>query len=198
MDNALLYWAGGVLVTLAMAPGGAARARLDVWTMYLAALAGIGGALVGGQAGVMGAFAGAALVGGAVIWARGGDFLRYADAAVPGIALGYAIYRVGCFFNGCCFGIAHDEGLHPTQLYHSAAGVMLYVTLVSMRETHAGSRLAVALLAYGASRFVIEFFRGDAVPVFWILDRPQLLSVLMAVVGASLWMARSRLREKTA
>jgi phosphatidylglycerol:prolipoprotein diacylglycerol transferase len=195
MDNPLLYWGGGVLVALALAAAGAGRARLDVWTMYLAGLAGIGGALAGGQAGVIGAFAGAALAGGVVIRARGGEFLRYADAAVPGIALGYAVYRVGCFLNGCCFGIAHDDGLHPTQLYHAAAGAMLFLGLIFIRGVQPGARLAGALLAYGASRFAIEFFRGDAVPVWWILDRPQLLSIVMVAAGATLWMTQPRLQR---
>ena len=32
------------------------------------------------------------------------DFFRIADMAVPGLALGHAFGRVGCFLNGCCFG----------------------------------------------------------------------------------------------
>ena len=30
--------------------------------------------------------------------------LAIADAAAPGLALGYAIGRVGCLLNGCCYG----------------------------------------------------------------------------------------------
>src|SRR5437016_3549270 len=61
------------------------------------------------------------------------NFLAMADICAPAFALGYAIGRVGCFLNGCCYGHAcalpwgvrfTDEtsgGLtppsHPTQLY---------------------------------------------------------------------------------
>ena len=33
------------------------------------------------------------------------DFWRLSDLLAPGLALGVAIIRIGCFFNGCCFGI---------------------------------------------------------------------------------------------
>jgi phosphatidylglycerol:prolipoprotein diacylglycerol transferase len=35
---------------------------------------------------------------------RGIPFLRLVDCAVPGMLLGLAIGRVGCFLNGCCYG----------------------------------------------------------------------------------------------
>ncbi len=33
------------------------------------------------------------------------SFWRIADAVAPGLALGHAIGRVGCFLNGCCYGL---------------------------------------------------------------------------------------------
>jgi len=35
---------------------------------------------------------------------RGLPFLRLADCVVPGMLLGLAIGRIGCFLNGCCYG----------------------------------------------------------------------------------------------
>ena len=32
------------------------------------------------------------------------DFWKITDIAVPGLALGHAFGRIGCFLNGCCFG----------------------------------------------------------------------------------------------
>ena len=34
---------------------------------------------------------------------------KYADIATPSIALGYAIARIGCFLNGCCYGIISEK-----------------------------------------------------------------------------------------
>ena len=64
--------------------------------------------------------------------------LRLFDAIAPGLALGYAIGRIGCFLNGCCFGVPTnlpwglvfplgslaaqtfpDVHIHPTQTYAS-------------------------------------------------------------------------------
>lgn len=36
------------------------------------------------------------------------SFLGIADLLAPGLALGQAIGRLGCYFNGCCFGILSD------------------------------------------------------------------------------------------
>ena len=58
------------------------------------------------------------------------------DLISPGVILGYAIGRIGCFLNGCCYGI--ETGLfwavkfpgeaslrHPTQLYSAFAGLIM-------------------------------------------------------------------------
>lgn len=227
------YWALAVVAILATASHAAQRARLDAWTMYLAGLAGLGGALLGGWLYVawtgqpseaegggraaVGAFIGAAASGWLAIRLRGGDFLRYADAAVPAVALGYAVYRIGCFVNGCCFGTptdlpwgvdaapgseayaaqlaagglsadaAHSLHLHPTQLYHAAAGLLIFLVLTRMAPGWPGRRLAFALLAYGLTRFVIEFYRGNARPIWFGLDVNQLFCIAMVIVAAALW-----------
>jgi len=78
---------------------------------------------------------------------------RLADSAAPALALGFAVMRLGCFFNGCCFGretalpwgvtypvgspahlhqLAHrldilflgPQPVHPTQLYEAAAALV--------------------------------------------------------------------------
>ncbi len=72
-------------------------------------------------------------------------FWRIADAAAPGLALGHAIGRIGCFLNGCCYGLPtrmpwgvrfHNPALgidtlpsHPTQLYEAAGLLILFVLL---------------------------------------------------------------------
>jgi phosphatidylglycerol:prolipoprotein diacylglycerol transferase len=249
IDNPVLYWAVAVVVVLAATAIGAQRACLDPWTMYLAGMAGLGGALLGGwlygvlaaqsldaegtARGAIGAFIGAAAFGWLVLKLRGGDFLQYADAAVPGIALGYAVYRIGCFVNGCCFGIptdlawgvtfepgseafatqvaagwidskaAHSLAAHPTQLYHAAAGALSFLALTRLGDARPGTRLAFALLAYAVSRFVIEFYRGDALPVWRMLDLNQMFCIAMIAIGALLWMLRPQngvgaLRERAA
>ena len=53
-----------------------------------------------------GGVAGAALVGAVFARREGWSFARVGDLFAPGLALGHAFGRIGCFAAGCCFGKA--------------------------------------------------------------------------------------------
>ncbi len=101
-----------------------------------------------------------------------------ADIMAPSVALGYFFGRLGCLMNGCCYGrecdlpwaihfpIGHEThplGVHPTQLYESFSGLAAYLGLAWFyRHKHSpGQVFALYLMANGAVRFCVEFFRGD-------------------------------------
>jgi phosphatidylglycerol:prolipoprotein diacylglycerol transferase len=103
---------------------------------------------------------------------------KFADILTPTVALGHAFGRLGCFFNGCCFGapshapwalrypdehIAHGLPVHPTQLYEVAGNLVLFFVLSAWlpRRRFDGQIWWWYVLAYGALRFAIEFLRGD-------------------------------------
>jgi phosphatidylglycerol:prolipoprotein diacylglycerol transferase len=112
------------------------------------------------------------------VWAVG-------DVAAPAIAFGHVIGRFGCLFAGCCYGrptdvawaitFTHPEAaanvgtplgvaLHPTQLYDAGAEVLILVVLLLVERrgrAFAGRTFWLYMLLYAASRFVIEFYRGD-------------------------------------
>jgi phosphatidylglycerol---prolipoprotein diacylglyceryl transferase len=115
--------------------------------------------------------------------AKGLPFLVTADLFAPGIALGHAIGRLGCFSAGCCWGVACDRSwavtftnpaanrnvgtplgipLHPTQLYEAAAETLIFAILYrAIGKPHApGAIISLYLLLYPAVRFVVEFFRA--------------------------------------
>lgn len=179
--------------------------------------------LEGGK-GIFGAFVGAALFGSLYLLYRRQPVLAYADAAVPAVALGYVVARIGCFLNGDDFGIvssvpwavqfppgteayaAHlNHGLieagaslslsvHPTQLYHSVAGVLLFVLLTRWQGSWSGSRLALAMAGYGLLRFTIEWFRGDVSPVLGPFHASHLFSLGFILGAGLLWWIRGRTR----
>jgi phosphatidylglycerol:prolipoprotein diacylglycerol transferase len=120
----------------------------------------------------------------ATIWVfarrRKTPFLTVTDLLTPPTALGIAIGRIGCFFNGCCFGlpthvpwgVRFPEGslagyvfagacVHPTQLYEAGFMVLLFGGLMLYdRRPHPTGRLTgLFLLLYGIGRFFIEQLR---------------------------------------
>jgi phosphatidylglycerol:prolipoprotein diacylglycerol transferase len=179
-----------------------------------------------GEKGIFGALFGACVFGWLYLRRKKVSFLAYADAATPAIALGYSVARIGCFLNGCCFGTVSDVSwavrfprgtlaftshlekgwvhvhdalslpVHPTQLYHAAVGLALYLILRKWDGRWKGSRLAFGLAGYGSMRFLLQCVRGDASPVLGALDVNQLLSVAALLAAGLLWWFRGRAKRR--
>ncbi len=102
------------------------------------------------------------------------------DAFAPSIALGIGISRVGCFMNGCCFGLPTesalgvvfpafsaagsfypDVSLHPAQLYNAALGFGLFGLLMWLdrKPRYDGFLFAALLIAEPVTRFFVDLFR---------------------------------------
>ncbi|MDQ3132637.1 MAG: prolipoprotein diacylglyceryl transferase [Acidobacteriota bacterium] len=116
-------------------------------------------------------------------------FWKIADAFAPGVALGQAFGRQGCFAAGCCWGKPTDSALgvhftdhaheftgvpiygpdgadlylHPTQLYESITMVIVFGILIFIhrKKRFDGQVLIAYGIIYGIVRFIIEFFRDD-------------------------------------
>ncbi|MFA5339741.1 MAG: prolipoprotein diacylglyceryl transferase [Candidatus Omnitrophota bacterium] len=107
------------------------------------------------------------------------------DLFAPALAMGIAIGRIGCYFNGCCYGI---NGF-PTQLIESAFSFGLFVYLWSIRKKVKieGDLFRIFLIAYAFFRFWIEFFRADAVGGIYGFSSAQIISIIVFVwAGISL------------
>lgn len=142
---------------------------------------------------------------------RGIPMGRLADLLIPGLPLGHALGRIGCFLNGCCFGVVKDgcctvqydpgsqaAAVHayrglidsvaqaplpvlPVQLLASACNVGIFVFLlwIERRLRFRGQLLAVYLVAYGVSRFLVEFLRGDYLEVGMLTPAQEVSMVLI-------------------
>jgi len=137
--------------------------------------------------------------------------LAMADAAAPGIALGYAIGRIGCFLNGCCYGCptelpwgVHFPGtapgvhMHPTQIYAMIANLALcaFLARAYLRPHRLGQIIALYVAGYSLYRFLIESLRKGYtadVLAFGLTDA-QVFSILTFAAGVIwwLWLQRSR------
>jgi phosphatidylglycerol:prolipoprotein diacylglycerol transferase len=139
------------------------------------------------------------------------------DAFAPGIALGHVIGRLGCLFAGCCFGIRaedlpwaitfHSEyaaqnvgtplnvPLHPTQLYEAGAElIILILLLVTERKGRPfpGRTFWGYMFLYGVSRFIIEFYRGDARGMIGSFSTSQFVSLIIVPLSIIMLIYLSR------
>ena len=122
-------------------------------------------------------------------------FWKVADAFAPGVALGQAFGRQGCFAAGCCWGkstslpwgvhfteLGHeytgvpiygpdgsDLHLHPTQLYESFTMLAVFALLFYLhrKKKFDGQVLIAYAIIYGLFRFLIEFIRDDPRGDLW-------------------------------
>jgi phosphatidylglycerol---prolipoprotein diacylglyceryl transferase len=127
---------------------------------------------------------------------------KLADAAAPGMILGQAIGRIGCFFNGDHQGLAAslpwatqytnpntlvpDFGTprHPTQVYEGLYDLAVFGLLWWLRTRIKldGVLFWVYASLYSFGRFWISFLRLDADFLFG-LKEAQVVSLLTFMVG---------------
>jgi phosphatidylglycerol---prolipoprotein diacylglyceryl transferase len=145
-----------------------------------------------------------------VLWARWRGMLNLTllDICAPGLAIGYAIGRIGCQLSGDGdYGIpwdgpwamAYPEGtvptdvpVHPTPIYETLAmGMVTYVLWRLRNRFQPGLLFAVYLVLAGVERFLIEFIRRNE-EVAAGLTQAQLLSVAMILAGGIWIVSKAR------
>lgn len=125
------------------------------------------------------------------------------DLFAPGLALGIAIGRVGCFLNGCCYGISSHlpwavmfkgELRHPTQIYESLFCFMLFIFLwlIRKRVNKEGDLFKIFLLIYAFFRFWVEFLRADKVMVIINLSIAQIISAPVFCLLSVYFLSRNK------
>jgi phosphatidylglycerol---prolipoprotein diacylglyceryl transferase len=138
------------------------------------------------------------------------------DAFSPGLALGHAIGRIGCFAAGCCYGkptnhfwgvtfnnpLSHawvgtplGVALEPTQLFESAVELANFFILMWMlkRKKFDGQVFGAYLFLYGVARYFLEFIRDDPGrgSVFGgLMTGTQLIAICLVLAGALIWWLR--------
>lgn len=133
--------------------------------------------------------------------------VEYADLAIPSVALGQAIGRVGCLMAGCCYGKECSEsfflGIHFPEGAQAPVGVPLYGTQIicivlnvllclfliwiNYREKFAGMALSLYMILYSLGRFFVEFLRGDERGAVGPLSTSQFIAIFTFVLGVALF-----------
>ena len=210
-------WNLGILVVLCGIVGAKILYIVNDWSNYAAHPAEIfsfstlqaGGVFSGG---LIGAFLAAAYY----IRKHHMPALATCDAFAPGLALGHAIGRVGCFAAGCCWGKPTNHwwgvtftnplaeawvgtplgrALQPTQLFESAVEVANFLILMWLfkRKKFDGQIFGAYLFLYGVARYFLEFLRDDPGrgEVFGgIMTGTQFISILLVIGGGIIWWLR--------
>ena len=124
------------------------------------------------------------------------------DLFALALPAGEAVGRIGCFFNGCCYGVPshvawavyqHGAWRHPAQLYSALAAAAIFGTLFALRDRmlREGDLFKLYLVLYGASRFGLEFLRERNL-AFGGLSLAQWVCLEMAMVASLALVVSSR------
>jgi len=136
-----------------------------------------------------------------LMWRRHLAIVDVFSAAAPGLAVGHAIGRIGCFLVGDDYGkpsdlpwaVAFPDGrpptlvrVHPTQLYETVALLVVAGVLIGLRRRGMASArvFGVYLLLAGSVRFVIEFVRVNAI-VLGPFTLAQLIAMGVMLTGVA-------------
>ncbi len=111
----------------------------------------------------------------------------------PAVAIGVCIGRIGCFFEGCCYGkpshlpwaVDFGDGIarHPTQLYEAVFMLIMFfvIKLGFKNKTVApGYLFNFLMIAYFIFRFLIEFIRTERI-AFLYLTYFQIICIFVLI-----------------
>lgn len=122
------------------------------------------------------------------------------DVAAVCVPLFHAFGRIGCFLGGCCYGVESSFGFtvyhndlnpaingvrrFPTPLLEAACNLLIFFILyLLLKKGKVRNHVVlIYMLLYPATRFFIEFLRGDEVRGFiGPLSTSQWISVILLV-----------------
>jgi len=130
------------------------------------------------------------------------------DIFAPFVALGYAIVRIGCFLNGCCYGevtnsvwgvvfpYVDELTRYPTQLFSSALNFILFGLLIWFypHRRFNGEVFLLYLMGYSVYRFIVEYFR-DSLINYGPFTMGQIVTVGLFVIAGLLYGWRKKQSE---
>jgi len=113
------------------------------------------------------------------------------------VASGTVLGRLGCYFNGCCYGITLLSGVQfPSQLAETGYAVLILSLFLTARFERKNPDMMFPLfvILYSAGRLVFEFFRADTVRV-GLVSMSQWVALLL-IIGCVVWLVKT-LRKPT-
>jgi phosphatidylglycerol---prolipoprotein diacylglyceryl transferase len=137
-------------------------------------------------------------------------FTLFADMIAPGIILAQAIGRVGCTFNGCCYGLPTNSSIAviytnplsygplgipvlPTATFEIFFDLAVFGVLVLLKGKlkPEGSLFAVYYALYAAWRLGIDFVRQGS-PFLFGLHQAQVIAIIVLAITIPFIAVRTR------
>ena len=125
------------------------------------------------------------------------NYARTFDFLTPIACINHGVSHYFCVFQGCCYGYAasgtfsvwnqdQNARLFPIQLVEATSILLVGLAIVlysrhKRYDTH-GICYFIHMMAFGATRFVYEFFRDDT-PVRWQLSQFQYYCIAEFLIG---------------
>src|SRR5580692_4291238 len=185
-------WNLGILVVLCGIVGAKVLYVINEWSYYSAhpgEIFSINTLQAGGvfSGGLLAAFLAAAWY----VWKHDMPALGTCDAFAPGLALGHAIGRIGCFAAGCCYGkeTHHWWGV----VFHNPMANFFFLMWLLKRRKFDGQVIGAFMFIYGVARFFLEYLRDDPGrgSVFGgAMTGTQLIAIGLVLAGGLIWWLR--------
>ena len=109
------------------------------------------------------------------------------------ICLAHTLGRIGCFLEGCCYGIDSNawyslyfsslgRSVIPTNLYEAVFVFIIFIVLlILLKKKNYLYTLPLYMFSYSIFRFLIEFIRGDDRAKIGVLSPSQYISILLFI-----------------
>lgn len=128
---------------------------------------------------------------------------RIMDLCAPAECLMLAFMKVDCMLSGCCIGkYLPTLGFQfPSQVIEMLVALVIMSLLIwiERRPLQRNTLYGHYLIFYGATRFVLNWFRYGVKPFVWVLPAGNFWS-LVAIAFGAVWLAatakRSRRKER--
>ncbi|HWD41902.1 MAG TPA: prolipoprotein diacylglyceryl transferase family protein [Fimbriimonas sp.] len=142
------------------------------------------------------------------------------DLFALALPAGEAVGRIGCFFNGCCYGTEchlpwavwqHNAWRHPSQLYSALVAAVIFAFVLRLElkfhvvrgpgeasPIRGGDLFWIYLLLFGVSRFGLEFVRWRESLILGLSPMQWFCLDLIAVGGVGLIRSKTRVQRAPA
>ena len=112
-----------------------------------------------------------------------------------------AVMKLDCLAGGCCYGklLYNQDGIvirFPSQIVEMITIIIIMFVLFRLdkKETNKNKLYPYYLILYGATRAVLNYFRGGISPLVWIIPNGTFWGLFSILLGLA-WLQRVKRKE---